>query len=70
MRIPRSRARVGHAQERGEMRIVLRGRELGLSGSAKHQGGVKRVDSLLGSRVFAYGVKLPFYNIYLHINDM
>jgi hypothetical protein len=55
------------------MRIVLRGRELGLSGSAKHQGGVKRVDSLLGSRVFAYGVKLPFYNYcsgYFHINDM
>ena len=73
MRRPRSKARVGHAQERGEMRIVLRGRELGLSGSAKNQGGVERVGSLLGSKALAYGVKLPFYNYcfgYFHINDM
>jgi hypothetical protein len=55
------------------MRIVLRGGELGLSGSTKHQGGVKRVGSLLGSRVLAYGIEMLFNNYcpsYFYVNDM
>ena len=42
------------------MRIVLRGRELGRSGSAKNQSRGNRVGSLLGGGVLAYGVEVLF----------